>query len=63
MKCKVIAPFKDRFNGRILYKVGDTVDWDDQERIADCTERGLIEPIPEKVTKPKTTRKPKTTTK
>lgn len=62
MKYKVISPFADRYNIKILYAVGDIVDWDDQERIKDCTDRGLIEAIPEKA-KPKTTRKPKITTK
>lgn len=62
MKCKVISPFADRYNTTIKYAVGDIVDWDDQERIQDCTDRGLIKAVPEKA-KPKTTRKPKTTTK
>lgn len=62
MKCKVISPFADRYNTDVKYAVGDIVDWDDQERIKDCTDRGLIKAVPEKA-KPKTTRKPKTTAK
>ena len=59
MKCKVIAPFEDKYDRSYKYDVGDIVDWDDQERIADCTERGLIEPVPEakKPKKPKKTEK------
>ena len=62
MKCKVISPFADRYNTDVKYAVGDIVDWDGQERIKDCTDRGLIKAVPEKA-KPKTTRKPKTTAK
>ena len=61
MKCKVISPFADRYDTTKKYVVGDIVDWADQERIKDCADRGLIEVIPE--AKPKTTRKPKATTK
>jgi len=62
MKYKVISPFADRYDTNVKYAVGDIVDWDDQERIKDCTDRGLIKAIPEKA-KPKTTRKPKAITK
>lgn len=61
MKCKVTAPFVDKFDKSVAYAVGDTVDWDDQERIADCVKRGLIEVI--QAAKPKTTTTKKTTTK
>lgn len=60
MKCRVTAPFVDKFDKSVAYAVGDTVDWNDQERITDCVKRGLIEVIQE-AAKPKTTRK--TTTK
>ena len=61
MQCKVTAPFVDKFDKSVAYAVGDTVDWNDQERITDCVKRGLIEVIQE-TAKPKTTTK-KTTTK
>lgn len=58
MSYRVISPFRDRYDSSIDYKVGDTVDWEDQDRIADCESRGLIEKIPEKG-KAKTTKKAK----
>lgn len=60
MKCKVIRPFQDKYDSAVNYKIGDIVDWDDQERIADCETRGLIELVPEK-DKPKATKKTKKT--
>lgn len=65
MRCKVTAPFVDKYDKTVAYAVGDTVNWDDQERITDCVKRGLIEVIQE-AAKPKTTTKrttKKTTTK
>lgn len=61
MKVKVISPFNDRYDLSIRHNIGDILDWDDQNRINDCVNRGLVEAVPEKVTKPKTPRKPKTT--
>lgn len=59
MRGVVKANFLDRYDSSIQYNIGDTVDWDDQERIADCVKRGLIEaeeePKPKKTTK-KTTK-------
>ena len=58
MKVEVTQVFFDRYN-HTLYEVGQVLDWDDQERIIDCTNRGLIKAVK---TAPKTT-KPRTTTK
>ena len=57
MKVEVIAIFRDKYDKDVLYAVGDILDWDDKERIADCTERGLIRPIQEETKNTKSTGK------
>lgn len=57
MKVKVLKPFMDKFDHSVSYDVGTELDWNDEARIADCEERGLIEVIPE-VEKPKPKKKP-----
>lgn len=59
-KAKVKMPFADKYNDKILYKVGSVVEFDD-DRAADCAERGLVEII--KQPKPKATAEKKATKK
>lgn len=61
MKVRVISAFADRYDTKIVYKVGDILDWDDQDRITECEKRGLIKAMPEKVKAKVVPRKPKTT--
>lgn len=42
MKCIVKEVFYDKFDVNRSYAPGDIVDWEDQDRIDDCVERGLI---------------------
>ena len=63
MRCIVKATFVDRFDNTVQYPVGTVLDWDDQERIADCEKRGLIECIEEEKPKKTTTKTTKKTTK
>lgn len=53
-KAKVIQPFLDKFDNSIAYEVGSVVEFDD-DRAADCAERGLVEVIKE--AKPKAEKK------
>lgn len=46
MKAVVVAEFLDKYDNNIVYKVGDTVDFDD-ERIKDLTERKLVSAVEE----------------
>ena len=48
MKCEVISAFWDKNDSNIRYSVGDVIDWDDKDRIADAEKRGLIKRVPEK---------------
>lgn len=59
MKCIVTAPFEDKYDRSYEYKVGQTIDWSDQERINDCVKRGLIKIVPEEEKPKRTTRKTK----
>ena len=56
MKVTVLKRFLDKFDNSVVYEEGQILDWEDQERIDDCTGRGLIEPMPEPK---KTTKKAK----
>ena len=42
MKVKVLVTFEDKNNTSISYKPGTSIDIDDESRIKDCAERGLI---------------------
>lgn len=42
MKYIVVSEFYDKYIPGRVYAPGDKLDWDDQARIDDCVERGLI---------------------
>lgn len=42
---KVIFPFRDKYNRQKIYRKGDLFHSDDEERIADLLNRGLIEGV------------------
>lgn len=56
MKCIVKSKFKDKYTG-VVYKVGETLDFDDAERISDLENRKLIEVVHEEAKKPPKRRK------
>lgn len=59
MKCIVIETFIDKYTGEV-YSVGDTIDFDDAERISDLSERMLVKVCEEAGEKPpKRTKKAK----
>lgn len=47
MKVKVIKPFTDKLDHKTAYTVGTELDWNDEARITDCVNRGLIKILPE----------------
>lgn len=47
MKLRVLREFADKFDGTKIYKVGETLETDDKERVKDLTERRLAEVIAE----------------
>lgn len=59
MKVKVLKRFLDKYDNSVEYEAGQILEWNDQNRIADCTTRGLVELIPEPEEKPKKAKKAK----
>ncbi len=57
MKLKVTKRFKDKNKPSVIYEVGQTVSFDDEERCANLVERGLATPVEEKKASPKKTKK------
>ena len=47
MKVEVINTFLDKTNTSVAFLPGQILDWDDQSRITDCVNRGLIKILPE----------------
>lgn len=56
MKCIVMEHFVDKYDYTKVYNKGDILDWDDQARITDCVDKGLIA-VQEETKPKKTTRK------
>lgn len=59
MKCIVTEHFVDKFEPTTVYNIGDVLDWDDEKRIKDCVDRGLV--AVQEETKPKRTTTKKAT--
>ena len=57
MKVKVIKTFLDKNDLRVVYAPDQILEWDDEARIKDCTERGLIEVVQEEAKPKKATKK------
>ncbi len=53
MKLEVLVYFWDKFDSNKRYQVGDIIEWDDKDRIAEAEKLGYVKKIPEKKTKSK----------
>ena len=52
---EVTKKFRDKNDHKVVYNIGDKLDWKDKARIEDCSKRGLVRVV--EVPKKKATKK------
>lgn len=46
-KLEVIKRFRDKYNLEVIFEVGEKLEFDDEERVKDLIDRGLVKPVEE----------------